>query len=119
MSIWGTKNTHKGSLSKYIKQQFVFLLQRGYKLTRYTRSVEEEYVFESPKIVINLYKVCDNMGVTVYDADDAWRAHGISLNDLLELQPQDDRLSDLFQQTDYFAELVQNNIDKIENYFCN
>ena len=118
MCLFRKRNPFEKNSKKYIEDRFAFLLDRGYECEYFNRGGEEEFVFAKGTAQIEVYSFntpFSPFSFEVVISDNGFESDkrkninaflGVNVEDVKSLSP--------IETVDYYAEMVKNNIDKIE-----
>ena len=106
----------------YIKQKFHFLIDRGYKLKYYHRNGEELFSYSSKTCNIEIFNEPEYFDVIINYGDGFPYDYGHNIREILPSKINTnitDKKIKLFapvETIDYFAMIVSQNIEEIENF---
>ncbi len=118
MCLFRKRNPFEKDSKKYIEDKFGFLIDRGYKCKHYNRGGEEEFIFVKGTAQIEVYSFNTPISPFAFEvviSDNGFESDkrkninaflGVNVEDIKSLFP--------IETVDYYAEMVKNNIDKIE-----
>ena len=118
MCLFRKRNPFEKDSKKYIEDKFAFLIGREYECKYYNRSGEEEFIFVKGTAQIEVYSFNTSFSPFAFEvviSDNGFESDkrkninaflGIGVEDIKSLSP--------IETVDYYAEMVKNNIDKIE-----
>lgn len=118
MCLFRRRNPFEKDSKKYIENNFFFLIEQGYECKYYNRGGEEEFIFVKGTAQIEVYSFNTSFSPFAFEvviSDNGFESDkrkninaflGIGVEDIKSLSP--------IETVDYYAEMVKNNIDKIE-----
>ena len=118
MCLFRKRNPFEKNLKKYIEDRFAFLIDRGYECEYFNRGGEEEFIFIKGTAQIEVYSFNTPFSPFAFEvviSDNGFESDkrkninaflGVNVEDVKSLSP--------IETVDYYAEMVKNNIDKIE-----
>ena len=118
MCLFRKRNPFEKNSKKYIEDKFSFLTKRGYKCEYYHRGGEEEFIFLQGTAQIEVYSFNTPFSPFAFEvviSDNGFESDkrkninaflGVNIEDVKSLFPM--------ETVNYYAEMVKNNIDKVE-----
>ena len=118
MCLFRKRNPFEKNSKKYIEDRFAFLIDRGYECEYFNRGGEEEFIFIKGTAQIEVYSFNTPFSPFAFEvviSDNGFESDkrkninaflGVNVEDVKSLFPM--------ETVDYYAEMVKNNIDKIE-----
>lgn len=118
MCLFRKRNHFEKDSKKYIEDRFTFLIERGYACKYHNRGGEEEFIFVKGTAQIEVYSFNTPFSPFAFEvviSDNGFESDkrkninaflGVNVEDVKSLSPM--------ETVDYYAEMVKNNIDKIE-----
>ena len=118
MCLFRKRNSFEKNSKKYIEDRFAFLIDRGYECEYFNRGGEEEFIFVKGTAQIEVYSfntpfspfafevVISNNGFESDKRKNINAFLGVNVEDVKSLSPM--------EIVNYYAEIIKNNIEKIE-----
>ncbi len=118
MCLFKKRNSFEKNSKKYIEDRFAFLIDRGYECEYFNRGGEEEFIFVKGTAQIEVYSFNTSFSPFAFEiviSDNGFESDKRkNINALLGINIEDVKTFSPIETVDYYAEMVKNNIDKIE-----
>ena len=118
MCLFRKRNSFEKNSKKYIEDRFAFLIDRGYECEYFNRGGEEEFIFVKETAQIEVYSFNTPFSPFAFEvviSDNGFESEKRkNINALLGINIEDVKTFSPMETVDYYAEMVKNNIDKIE-----
>ena len=118
MCLFRKRNPFEKNSKKYIEDRFAFLINRGYECEYFNRGGEEEFIFVKGTAQIEVYNFNTPFSPFAFEvviSDNGFESDkrkninaflGVNVEDVKSLSPT--------EIVNYYAEIIKNNIEKIE-----
>ena len=118
MCLFKKRNSFEKNSKKYIEDRFAFLLDRGYECEYFNRGGEEEFIFVKGTAHIEVYSFNTSFSPFAFEvviSDNGFESDKRkNINAFIVVNVEDVKSLSPMETVDYYAEMVKNNIDKIE-----